>query len=104
LPQELLDNWTLYYSQGMFTPTEHTILSFIRTCVQFDLWNYFFGELPIDIAMTISKEAINLAQILGGDKAISETIGYLENKSVDQAVQTALDYLFKTKLRLPLGQ
>ena len=96
-------NWQDYQASGDFDATKKTVLSFIKTCMQFDLWNYLFGDLPAETAVTLSKEAINLAQILNSENPVGGIIGLMESQTVKQAVKTATDYLFQKEMKVAFG-
>ncbi len=103
LPQELNNNWIYNYVNGYSDPTEKTVLSFIRTVTTFDLWNYLFGDLPIEAMVNISKELVTIAQILNSENPVGGIISLMESQTVDQAVKTATDYILQKQMKVAFG-
>ncbi|MDD4414497.1 MAG: hypothetical protein PHR14_08140, partial [Oscillospiraceae bacterium] len=100
---EIFDNWIKYQTSGAYSDVDKTVLSFLRDVTMFDLWNYLFGDLPVEATINISKELVNIAKILNTENPAGGVIGLMESLTVKGAIKYANDYLFQHQMKAAFG-
>jgi hypothetical protein len=101
-PDILYGKWTSLKVSGYSNLEEETVVCLLKHISTLDMFNYFFRDLPLDISFNITKEALDIARIIGTEDT-SGMIGKLEKGTVDVAVNYLKEYFSKDNIKVSFG-
>jgi hypothetical protein len=69
----------------------------------YDVWNYIFQDLPIEVSIKVAKAVAEIARIVISDDVMTTVIEKLEKETVQRSVEYAMEQLFKSDVRVAFG-
>ena len=103
LSDGLFEKWMWLKTDIYSTPKETTIFSFLKQAINYDVWNYLFQDLPIDVSIRVGKALAEVVQIITSDNAMKLAIEKLERDSVKMSVDYLKQELFKYEAKTAFG-
>jgi hypothetical protein len=100
---KLLNKWKDLKVDGYSDNREKTIVSFLKQAINYDVWNYLFQDLPIDVSLKVGKSLAEIVQIMTSDNVMKMAIEKLERDSVKVSVDYLKQELFKHEVKIAFG-
>lgn len=102
--KKIFNQWAIIKANGGYSdPRETTILSLMKQAINYDVWNYLFQDLPIDVSIKIGKTLAEVVQIITSDNAMKLAIEKLERDSVKISIDYLKGELFKHDVKIAFG-
>ncbi|MDD5752979.1 MAG: hypothetical protein PHI45_02765, partial [Candidatus Pacebacteria bacterium] len=70
----MLDKWIGLKTNAYSDPREATVISFLKQAINYDVWNYLFQDLPIDVSVKVGKSLAEIVQIMTSDNVMKMAI------------------------------
>ncbi len=100
---KLLNKWKDLKVDGYSDDREKTVVSFLKQAINYDVWNYLFQDLPIDVSLKVGKSLAEIVQIMTSDNVMKMAIEKLERDSVKVSVDYLKQELFKHEVKIAFG-
>ncbi|MDD5013129.1 MAG: lamin tail domain-containing protein [Candidatus Pacebacteria bacterium] len=101
--KKIFNRWAILMANAYSDPRETTTLSFLRQAINYDVWNYLFQDLPIDVSVKVGKSLAEIVQIMTSDNVMKMAIEKLERDSVKMSVDYLKQELFKHEVKIAFG-
>ncbi len=100
---KLFDNWGGLEADAYSDPRARTTLPFLKQSLGYDVWNYIFQDLPIEVSIKVAKTVAEIARIITSDDVMVPVIEKLEKETVQRSVEYTMEQLFKSDIKIAFG-
>jgi len=103
LNNNLLNKWIELIGDPYHDPKTSTTISFLKQVLGYDVWNYVFQDLPIEVSANVIKAVAEIVRTVTSDNVMNAVIEKLEKETVSRSVEYAKQQLFNSNVRVAFG-